>query len=682
MSLPAARLIWHTLIALVLLVTGVVAPLLLLFRKELGIVALVLGLGLLAVGSGALLGAGLSRGIDSTACTPLQWRCMLTAAWLLNPVIVVATSVATGHLEFAWWSGMPLFFVLTALSGRLRLMQSYPDWRQEGCVFNPYMILYWTFSRAVFIGFPLAFLSFQVTLYLPRSDMLPIGPQIGLFVCGGCVLISAKFCAMCACLAPDANGRQKLPQALVLVILLSADWISSLHLMVPQTIDDNTKETLLLFHLLAAGFIQLHITLRRLQLIPRWQRARAQPRARELGIERDGNDPEMNAGLNAGQGESSDSEDDQGPRSLPPGFHEALIGVLGVPRPSSGQVQRAFLAEERSATLRPHVGHHQATVTPQPPLQLSAEGVSVEPTPRLGGGADAAGGSALAQANTASSSSSISHFDVDASESAAGSAGSVVQPRPLEIAPCTKCSICQEEICSGDKVRPLPKCGHVFHSTCIDGWAKAKQEGTRCPNCRKPALSRKQADGAIHISALSSNGGRGEGERASGSRRLRHASTAGQGTPSAAGGLGPVRPPAVVRRNSALIARRTAARDQNIRALCGLGFTELLARVALEFENNPNDAANLITDHIQLLETVYSRDGACPTTPRGVAEAVVEANPNLADLVVPLRRQLEHLYGSNRLPKQPWSELSTEQIDQVFHALLGDVVERNRGGRN
>merc|ERR550532_1683700 len=111
----------------------------------------------------------------------------------------------------------------------------------------------------------MSLLSFQVALYLPLSAMLPQGPEIGLFVCGGCVLISAKFCVMCACLA-----RQRFAQAFLMVILLSADWISSLHLM--DFVPDEWESTLLLAHLVAAGLLQLRVTLGRLRLRPRWAR--------------------------------------------------------------------------------------------------------------------------------------------------------------------------------------------------------------------------------------------------------------------------------------------------------------------------------------------------------------------------------------------------------------------------
>lgn len=43
-----------------------------------------------------------------------------------------------------------------------------------------------------------------------------------------------------------------------------------------------------------------------------------------------------------------------------------------------------------------------------------------------------------------------------------------------------ECSICLDSIQQGDKCRLLP-CGHVFHTTCADGWL---QDQSSCPSCR------------------------------------------------------------------------------------------------------------------------------------------------------------------------------------------------------
>ncbi len=49
----------------------------------------------------------------------------------------------------------------------------------------------------------------------------------------------------------------------------------------------------------------------------------------------------------------------------------------------------------------------------------------------------------------------------------------------------TSCSICLEDFGKGQRVRELPKCGHVYHSHCVDRWLRMHNA---CPLCRIPAL--------------------------------------------------------------------------------------------------------------------------------------------------------------------------------------------------
>lgn len=48
----------------------------------------------------------------------------------------------------------------------------------------------------------------EVDLFLPYSWMFPQNEIMGLLVAGGCILISAKFCAMCHCLASQRPGQR------------------------------------------------------------------------------------------------------------------------------------------------------------------------------------------------------------------------------------------------------------------------------------------------------------------------------------------------------------------------------------------------------------------------------------------------------------------------------------------
>ncbi|KAI8869579.1 hypothetical protein GQ42DRAFT_114914, partial [Ramicandelaber brevisporus] len=44
------------------------------------------------------------------------------------------------------------------------------------------------------------------------------------------------------------------------------------------------------------------------------------------------------------------------------------------------------------------------------------------------------------------------------------------------------CSICIEEFATGDSVRVLPSCRHVFHAGCIDPWLTTTS--ALCPLCK------------------------------------------------------------------------------------------------------------------------------------------------------------------------------------------------------
>lgn len=44
------------------------------------------------------------------------------------------------------------------------------------------------------------------------------------------------------------------------------------------------------------------------------------------------------------------------------------------------------------------------------------------------------------------------------------------------------CSICQDDLKEGERIRTIASCQHLFHATCLDEWLSRKPE---CPMCRK-----------------------------------------------------------------------------------------------------------------------------------------------------------------------------------------------------
>ncbi|CAE8736916.1 unnamed protein product [Polarella glacialis] len=619
------KLLKHTLVAVVLLCSTVLAPILLLLRRQVGepweAVLSVLGLGLLTVGCAAFLGAALSRAFDKSSCTALQHRLILASAWVLNPVLVAEIAIAAGTdtspVPVGWWSGLPLGLALSLLSGCRRLNEGDPEWADEGCSLT--LCTHWFFSRLVFVGLPMLLVSLQVDLYLPQASMLPEGAVIGLFVCGGCILISAKFCTMCACLA-----SQKFAQAIVLVLLLSADWVSSLHIL--RLVGDDYKTGMLLSFLLASGVILTRSSLSRMQLRPRWTRALAQRRARQVAAGRDLDVELGGASVNGGAGDAAGARLSSPPGASQDAFHETMLVVLflcGIRMAAVRGVPVVAAAPAECPTAEPAVG--------APGVQKAAAGAALQPespVPPL----EAVGGAELGP----DASSVLPSLDISGDDRV--------------------CVVCQDEIRPGDRVRPLPKCSHVFHAAsgfcrkaCLESWARTMREGAT-------KISELTADD--DSTAGSSSGSRPSAAAGAAERR--------QARPRA-------RPPAGGRTGRP-VQRGTSNQVAALRMT--LNVTDPMAQAALDVAGGGAAvAAHILLEHRGVLDGMSDRL-LPPAVPVGVAEAVVEGNPNLAGAEAALRRQLAGLYDTGSLRRLPWSDLQAAAQAEVFKKLLEDVSRR------
>jgi len=93
----------------------------------------------------------------------------------------------------------------------------------------------------------------------------------------------------------------------------------------------------------------------------------------------------------------------------------------------------------------------------------------------------------------------------------------------------------------------------------------------------------------------------------------------------------------------------------------------------------------LVLEHQAYLSERLRADTAAGTPPAaptlGVAEAVVQANPNLEGSEMSVRRHLARLHRSGRLPRMSWNSMTAEQRSQVFRVMLEDVAENGRRAR-
>eukprot|EP00927_Polykrikos_kofoidii_P039122 TRINITY_DN3354_c0_g1_i4.p1 TRINITY_DN3354_c0_g1~~TRINITY_DN3354_c0_g1_i4.p1 ORF type:complete len:711 (-),score=59.66 TRINITY_DN3354_c0_g1_i4:202-2334(-) len=701
LAIPS-RITQHTLVAVTLLCCGVFAPLLLLMRTALGVPALVIGTSLLGAGCSCVICAAFSRCFDRSKCSALQWRLIMVSPWLLNPVFVsiAASQCNCGIASAVWWSAVPLGAATVVFSGCLRLVDGDPDWQQESCPPRMSFLTHWVFSRLLCIALPLCLVSFQIALYFPVRAPLPQGAEVGFCVCGMCSLVGAKFLTTCACLA-----HERLAQAFAVAVFLLADALSALHLV--GLFSDETQAKILFSLLPVFGIVQLCIALNRLSLRSRWSRVLACRRAgaRDFASNSStpGADMELGAHINAGvnreiglPAESSDSDDERGPGSLPDGFYEALICVLGVPPPRSASDRRQFLCGLRSAVV--NTGPNRAGA---PAQVVSPEGNS-------------------AVVSTQKPLAEVTSSTAPANDNAIApeEPPPLLSKPPIEIQSDDRvCTVCQDEIRTGDLIRPLPKCSHIFHADCLERWAKTMREATRCPTCRRPALARHAAEGAVSIQDLtiargdasdsSSTSNRSRSADASVSRANtgtnRSGARAGRGGASVSrsvsagrggrvpravsggrqGGGGRRGAPPTGQPGTRLARQQTESQD-NARSpaaatlSASLGVSEAMAIAALECSAGaPDVAAHMLLEHKGILQTAYR---PLPTSmmnvPDGVAEALVKNNPDLVNCKAALQSQLSALYGSGRLPATPWAELTTTGRITVFRAALEDVARK------
>ncbi|CAK9023914.1 Nicotinamidase (Nicotinamide deamidase) (NAMase) (Pyrazinamidase) (PZAase) [Durusdinium trenchii] len=94
MTWLGARLFKHTVVAATIFGSTVLAPFLLLLRKQCGETCIGGALVLLTAGSAALLGAAACRGLDRGSMSTCKWRLVVASVWVFNPVPLAAIGLA------------------------------------------------------------------------------------------------------------------------------------------------------------------------------------------------------------------------------------------------------------------------------------------------------------------------------------------------------------------------------------------------------------------------------------------------------------------------------------------------------------------------------------------------------------------------------------------------------------
>jgi len=59
------------------------------------------------------------------------------------------------------------------------------------------------------------------------------------------------------------------------------------------------------------------------------------------------------------------------------------------------------------------------------------------------------------------------------------------------------CAVCLTDFRATDRIRCLPKCGHIFHMECLDKWIDYQRYS--CPLCRSPTLYSSIGEGQYQL---------------------------------------------------------------------------------------------------------------------------------------------------------------------------------------
>jgi len=130
------------------------------------------------------------------------------------------------------------------------------------------------------------------------------------------------------------------------------------------------------------------------------------------------------------------------------------------------------------------------------------------------------------------------------------------------------------------------------------------------------------------------------------------------------------------RTDNHLTTSQPEAASESVASLGAMGFSEPMAKAALERTGGSVElAVLLLVDHRALLAEA-SQNWAQPSAlPDGVIDGVLQGNPGLKGLETAIAKLYHHLCQEGLIRPSPWGALTDEERQQVFYSML--VAERS-----
>jgi len=208
------------------------------------------------------------------------------------------------------------------------------------------------------------------------------------------------------------------------------------------------------------------------------------------------------------------------------------------------------------------------------------------------------------------------------------------------------------ELEEGELIRTMPECEHIFHSACLEKWARTQGVATVCPMCRKNCFldEGSEENSLAHLEANE------------------------------------VREELSEEEQRQLIARARPLADS-------LGVELVVAALTIQIlENDLQSAAHVLLEHHSVLVRI-ARSGRArlrdtPTLPnlKTWSKAILASNESLTATRQDLASQgmliqLQNIEFDDALLEKKWEELDDRQRTRIHSLVISDVIDRLNGDR-